>query len=172
MTATSSDMPSCVQLRLDDESATARAGALIGPHLGGGAVITLDGELGAGKTTLVRGLLRAVGVEGPVKSPTYALVEDYAISSLYFYHFDFYRFDDPAEWECAGFAEYFRADAVCLVEWPARVAGFLPVPDLALTLLHLPAPAAGRMLLARAHSRIGEECLASLSGGFAAIQSA
>lgn len=167
MVATPSEVQCTLQVRLDDESATARAGALIAPNLVGGAVITLDGELGAGKTTLVRGLLRAVGVEGPVKSPTYALVEDYPVSSLYFYHFDFYRFDDPEEWECAGFAEYFRADSVCLVEWPARVAGFLPTPDLALTLLHVSPPVTGRMLLAHAHSRLGERCLASLRAGLA-----
>ncbi len=101
-------------------------------------VITLPGELGAGKTTLVRGLLRALGWTGPVKSPTYALVEHYRVSSLYFYHFDFYRFDDPDEWETAGFAEYFRRDAVCMVEWPERVERSLPAPDLAVDARAMP----------------------------------
>jgi tRNA threonylcarbamoyladenosine biosynthesis protein TsaE len=80
---------------LADADATLAAGARLAPGLVGGMVVTLSGELGAGKTTLVRGILRCMGWTGPVKSPTYALVEHYALSSLYFYHFDFYRFGDP-----------------------------------------------------------------------------
>ena len=79
-------------------------------------IVTLDGDLGTGKTTLVRGLLRARGIAGPIKSPTYTLVEHYPISSLYFYHFDFYRFTNPYEWESAGISDYFSDDAVCIVE--------------------------------------------------------
>ncbi len=93
-------------------------------------VVALHGDLGTGKTTVVRGALRALGWTGPVKSPTYTLVEHYPFSSLYFYHFDFYRFADPSEWETAGFADCFRDDAVCLVEWPERVAGLLPPADI------------------------------------------
>ena len=88
-----------------------------------------------------RGCLRALGWSGPVKSPSYTLVEHYPLSSLYFYHFDFYRFADPSEWETAGLADCFRDDAVCLIEWPERVAGLLPPPDLALTLAHPADPA-------------------------------
>ena len=84
-------------------------------------VVTLSGDLGAGKTTLVRGCLRELGWQGPVKSPTYTLVEHYPFSSLYFYHFDFYRFADPSEWDTAGLADCFRDDSVCVVEWPERV---------------------------------------------------
>ncbi|MGA7984117.1 MAG: tRNA (adenosine(37)-N6)-threonylcarbamoyltransferase complex ATPase subunit type 1 TsaE, partial [Burkholderiales bacterium] len=103
-----------LKLNLADAAATQRCGALIAPTLVGGMVVTLHGDLGAGKTTLVRGLLRARGVTGPVKSPSYGLVEHYPLSSLYFYHIDFYRFADPAEWETAGLAECFRRDSVCL----------------------------------------------------------
>ena len=124
-------------------------------------LLTLRGELGSGKTTLVRGLLRARGVSGPVKSPTYALVEHYPVSSLYFYHFDFYRFTDPDEWESAGMSEYFRRDAVCIVEWPERVEERLPVPDLALSLSY--ASDGGRDLVAEACTVEGERCLTALA---------
>jgi len=134
--------------------------------LAGGMVITLQGELGTGKTTLVRGLLRARGVEGPIKSPTYALVEHYPVSSLYFYHFDFYRFMNPNEWDSAGMSDYFRDDAVCIVEWPERVASRLPVPDLALSLSHAAAPG-GRALVVQGFSRAGERCLSALAAGAA-----
>ena len=123
-------------------------------------VLTLGGDLGAGKTTLVRGLLRARGVTGPVKSPTYALVEHYPFSSLYFYHFDFYRFTNPNEWDSSGMSDYFRDDAVCIVEWPERVADLLPRPDLALSLSHAQR---GRDLVADAHSAPGERCIAAIA---------
>ena len=125
-------------------------------------IVTLHGELGSGKTTLVRGLLRARGIRGPVKSPTYALVEHYPVSSLYFYHFDFYRFMNADEWDSAGMSDYFRDDSVCIVEWPERVAGLLPVGDLALSLSY-PLAGEGRQLLARAHSLAGEQCLSALA---------
>ncbi len=123
--------------------------------------MTLHGELGSGKTTLVRGLLRARGVSGPVKSPTYALVEHYPLSSLYFYHFDFYRFVTPNEWDSAGMSDYFRDDAVCIVEWPERVGDLLPVPDLALSLSY--ATDGGRDLVAEAFTVAGEQCLSALA---------
>ena len=121
---------------LADAAATQTAGARLAPELRGGMVVCLSGELGAGKTTLVRGCLRGLGWAGSVKSPTYTLVEHYPFSSLYFYHFDFYRFADPSEWETAGLADCFRNDAVCVVEWPERVGSLLPPPDLALSLAH------------------------------------
>jgi tRNA threonylcarbamoyladenosine biosynthesis protein TsaE len=122
-------------------------------------VIALAGELGAGKTTLARALLRTLGVTGPIKSPTYTLVELYAISNLYLYHFDFYRFNDPEEWEAAGFREYFRDDSICLIEWPERAAGFLPPPTLALALDVIPP---GRRLRITASTPELEACLAAL----------
>ena len=126
-------------------------------------VVTLHGDLGSGKTTVVRGALRALGWTGPVKSPTYTLVEHYLFSRLYFYHFDFYRFTDPAEWETAGFAECFRDDAVCLVEWPERVAGLLPPADVDIVLAYPSSNASGRDLVLSASTEVGERCLAELA---------
>src|SRR5215468_7521416 len=122
---------STATLGLPDAASTEAAGARLASALRGAMVIGISGELGAGKTTLVRGCLRALGWNGPVKSPTYMLVEQYPLPSLYFFHFDFYRFADPSEWETAGLADAFRADSVCLVEWPERVGSRRPLPDLA-----------------------------------------
>ena len=152
---------SALKLHLPDPDATAHAGASLAQGLRGGDVVTLHGELGTGKTTLVRGLLRARGISGPVKSPTYTLVEHYPISSLYFYHFDFYRFVNPNEWDSAGMSDYFRDDAVCIVEWPERVGDLLPVPDLALSLSY--ATDGGRDLVAEAFTVAGEQCLSALA---------
>ena len=151
-------------LHLPDAQATAAAGARLAPLLQGGMIVTLSGELGTGKTTLVRGCLRALGWTGPVKSPTYTLVEHYPFSSIYFYHFDFYRFTDPSEWDTAGLADCFRDDAVCLVEWPERVAGLLPPADLALTLAHpRHADAGGRRCTLEARTEAGERCLTAMA---------
>jgi tRNA threonylcarbamoyladenosine biosynthesis protein TsaE len=139
-------------------------GARLAPALQGGMVVTLQGELGTGKTTFVRGLLRARGIRGAVKSPTYTLVEHYPISSLYFFHFDFYRFTNPNEWDSAGMSDYFRDDAVCLVEWPERVGDRLPKPDLALSLSYADEDE-GRDVVAVAHTADGERCLTALAQG-------
>jgi tRNA threonylcarbamoyladenosine biosynthesis protein TsaE len=98
------------------------------------AFIELHGELGAGKTTLVRHLLRALGVSGRIKSPTYAVVEPYELPGLAIWHFDFYRFTDPREWEDAGFRELFGGPGLKLAEWPENAAALLPVADLAVTI--------------------------------------
>ncbi len=141
---------------LPDAASTVAAGERLAPGLRGGMVVTLSGELGAGKTTLVRGMLRGLGWTGFVKSPTYALVEHYAFSSLYFYHFDFYRFGDSAEWDSSGFSEYFHAGAICVIEWPERVAAWLPLVDLALT---LESSRQGRALRLAAGTSAGSACL-------------
>jgi tRNA threonylcarbamoyladenosine biosynthesis protein TsaE len=145
---------------LPDADATMHSGAALAPALTGGMIVTLSGELGAGKTTLVRGLLQGLGWTGPVKSPTYTLVEHYPISSLYLYHFDFYRFDEPTEWEDSGFAEYFRPDALCVIEWPERVRGMLPPADVALSLRY---QGAGRELLLASGTPAGNACLAAFA---------
>jgi tRNA threonylcarbamoyladenosine biosynthesis protein TsaE len=105
------------------------------------ATLTLHGDLGAGKTTLVRHLLRALGVTGRIKSPTYAIVEPHQAppssawpQGLVVSHFDFYRFDNPREWEEAGFRELFAEPGLKLVEWPEKAASLLPKPDLSITL--------------------------------------
>ena len=151
------------RFHLADAAATESVGAALARALYGGMVVTLHGDLGAGKTTVVRGVLRALGFTGPVKSPTYTLVEHYPFSSLYFYHFDFYRFADPNEWETAGLAECFRDDAVCLVEWPERVAGLLPPTDVDIVLAHPVAGGAGRELAVSANSEAGEQCLHAIA---------
>jgi tRNA threonylcarbamoyladenosine biosynthesis protein TsaE len=148
---------------LADADATERVGAGLARALGGGMVVTLHGDLGAGKTTVVRGALRALGWTGPVKSPTYTLVEHYPFSRLYFYHFDFYRFADPSEWETAGLAEYFRDDAVCLVEWPERVEGFLPPADIDIALAHPGSGVSGRDLVLSTHTEAGERCINAIT---------
>ena len=93
------------------------------------AFIALHGDLGAGKTTFVRHLLRALGVTGRVRSPTFAVMEPYDVGGRAVSHFDFYRFDDPREWEDAGFRDIFAGPGLKLMEWPDKVAGQLPAPD-------------------------------------------
>ena len=126
-----------LHLHLSDEAATLALGATVALALeqsGAGARIYLSGDLGAGKTTLVRGMLRGLGFSGRVKSPTYTLVELYVVSRLNLYHFDFYRFGEPEEWQEAGFRDLFNETNICLVEWPEKVGGLLPLPDLKLSL--------------------------------------
>ena len=120
-----------------DEAATAAfatqlAAALTRANLN--ACIALHGDLGAGKTTFVRHLLRALGVEGRIKSPTYAVVEPYTVNAGEVWHFDFYRFSDPREWEDAGFRDIFASAGLKLCEWPQNAAGVMPTPDLELNI--------------------------------------
>jgi len=103
------------------------------PH---GGLIFLQGDLGTGKTTLVRGLLRHLGFKGTVKSPTYALVEPYHIAGRDIYHFDLYRLADPEELEYMGVRDYLSSDALCLIEWPEKAQGFLPPENLNLFIQH------------------------------------
>lgn len=122
------------------------------------AFIALHGDLGAGKTTFVRHLLRALGVPGRIKSPTYTLVEPHEALSFPVWHFDFYRFDDPREWEDAGFRDIFDQPGLKLAEWPEKAAGLLPAADLA---LHLAVDADGsRSVRIAPGSDIGRELAA------------
>ena len=148
-----------IVLTLPDEAATLALGRALASEARAGRVLYLDGDLGAGKTTLTRGLLRALGWTAAVKSPTYTLVEPYVISKLYLYHFDFYRFSRSDEWVDAGFREYFNRDSVCLVEWPEKAGGQLPAPDLGIV---MEVDGNGRRITVSADTEAGENCLARL----------
>jgi len=115
---------------LPDEAATGAFAARLAGALAPGMVIWMSGGLGVGKTTLSRGLLRALGHTGAVRSPTFTLLEPYNLPRFPVYHFDFYRFSSPDEWRDAGFDEYFGGDGACLVEWPEQALPGLSRPDL------------------------------------------
>lgn len=119
---------------LADAAATEALGAALAAVLPWGSVVFLEGELGAGKTTLMRGFLGGLGHRGPVKSPTYTLVEAYPFEAGTVYHFDLYRLSDPEELEYIGIRDFFGEQSICVVEWPERGAGVLPAADLSLRL--------------------------------------
>ena len=147
-------------VHLPDEAATRALGAELATVLVPGLSIHLSGELGSGKTTLVRGLVHGLGFTGRVRSPTYTLVEPYSSSRLTLYHFDLFRFRDPREWDEAGFRECFGGPAVCVVEWPERALDLLPPADLRITLT---APATGgRDAEISAGTEAGRRCLTAL----------
>jgi tRNA threonylcarbamoyladenosine biosynthesis protein TsaE len=148
------------QFPLPDEDTTKLLGARLALVIVPGLVIHLEGDLGAGKTTLVRAMLLALGHVGPVKSPTYSLVEFYVVSSLYCYHFDFYRFESPEEFFDAGLGEYFHGDAVCLVEWPEKAAGCAPPADICFRFADA---GNGRHVEGLAATEKGAQCLRKLS---------
>lgn len=119
---------------LTDEQSTLEFGAKLAKQLPAKGVVFLHGPLGAGKTTLVRGLIQAAGHSGSTKSPTYTIVEPYQLADRKFYHFDLYRIADPEELEYMGFRDYLDENALCLIEWPEKGGDFLPKADLVLSL--------------------------------------
>jgi tRNA threonylcarbamoyladenosine biosynthesis protein TsaE len=148
---------------LSDEAATLALGASLSRCLEPGLVFYLRGELGAGKTTLVRGVLRGLGYAGRVKSPTYALVELYEVSRLDLHHFDFYRFHDPREWIDAGFRETFNGRSVSLIEWPEKAGGLLAPADVEIA---LESSGSGRNASLQSSSPQGDRCLACLESHY------
>lgn len=147
--------------QFDDEAALVAFARQLAPHLAGGGVIHLSGDLGAGKTTLARALLTALGVTGRIKSPTYSLIESYALPSLTAHHLDLYRIADPGELEWLGLDELESGGAnLVLVEWPERGVGALPAADLHLALAHAPL---GRSLRATSASARGRSWLAEIA---------
>lgn len=144
---------------LPDEQATLEFGAKLAAAIEPGLFVALRGDLGSGKTTLARGILRGLGYQGRVKSPTYTLVEHYKVSRLDLYHFDFYRFEDPGEFLEAGFQECFDGHNVCLVEWPERAQDLLPAADLEIAFT---GEGGGRRVRVSTESELGKHCLAKL----------
>lgn len=146
-------------LHLLDEPATLALGERISRVLGNGLVVYLHGDLGVGKTTLVRGILHGMGHVGKVKSPTYTLVEPYVISGINLYHFDLYRFVDEEEWEASGFRDYFNKQTVCFVEWPEKAGQLIPLADLD---IQLTPQENGRKVVMTANTAAGKHVLEAL----------
>ncbi len=149
-----------MKLRLADEEATLAFAARFYQALPTGCLVFLRGNLGAGKTAFVRGCLRGAGYQGAVKSPTFTLVEEYCFKGRTIYHFDLYRLADPEELEWMGMRDYLRPDVVCFIEWPERGEGFLPEPDLDLSLV---IEGTGRILSVASLSTAGSKTLQALT---------
>lgn len=134
-------------------------GTQLAAHLGHCRLIYVHGALGAGKTTLVRGILRALGYAGAVKSPTFTLVEPYAFADFSLYHFDLYRLNDPEELEFLGVRDYLHGKGVCVVEWAERAQSVLPTPDLDIT---ISPTGTGRLVQITTHTEHGTASLEAL----------
>lgn len=147
--------------KLDDLAATKKLAAAIATAIVPNFVITLTGNLGAGKTTLTREIIQALGIVGSIKSPTFTLVEPYQVNELNIYHFDLYRFSDPLEWYDAGFDEYFDNKAICFIEWAEKAAGLIPTIDWEIV-IELNSEQQ-RKLNISALTDIGETCLTNLT---------
>lgn len=146
-------------IELPDEQAMVQFGGSIASLIQEQLVITLQGDLGAGKTTLSRGILQGLGHIGAVKSPTYTLVEPYQLSLGAVYHFDLYRLVDAEELEYMGFADYLAEGQLCLIEWPEQGQGFLPTADIA---VEISQSDDGRYVTLCANSAVGEQLIYQL----------
>jgi len=148
-----------ISRNLADENATNVLAQRLAAQLKPGMVIYLHGDLGAGKTTLVRGVLGALGYSGRVKSPTYTLVEPYHAAGLDLRHFDLYRLHDEQEWESAGFRDEFDGHNIFFIEWPEKARNFIPQADVEIDLEILPR---GRKAGIHANTEMGKQCLEQL----------
>ena len=149
-----------ITLKLADEQATVKLGADFARSLIAGVNVYLHGDLGAGKTTLVRGALNGLEFFGKVKSPTYTLVEPYQVKinkkMTNVYHFDLYRFMDEEEWEAAGFRDYFNSNSICLIEWPDKAWSLIPLADID---VYLELSGEGRIARLIGNTTAGKVCL-------------
>ncbi|WKD26927.1 tRNA (adenosine(37)-N6)-threonylcarbamoyltransferase complex ATPase subunit type 1 TsaE [Halomonas sp. KG2] len=148
-----------MQVQLNNEVSHVAFGEALGQALQGHGRVYLEGDLGAGKTTLTRGILRAYGYQGAVKSPTYTLVEPYELGAQRIYHLDLYRLADPEELEFIGGRDVLADDALCLIEWPSRGKGWLPAPDLRVA-LEVADP--GRLVTLTAETDLGERVISEM----------
>jgi tRNA threonylcarbamoyladenosine biosynthesis protein TsaE len=151
--------PEELSLILQDVAATEKLGSVLANVLQDGTLILLQGDLGVGKTSLVRGVLRQLGHTAAVKSPTYTLLEEYSLAGKEIIHFDLYRLSDPEELDLIGIRDYFNGKACCFVEWPDRGKGYLPPEDLVIRISHR---ASGREARLTAASDSGREIIASI----------
>ncbi len=148
-----------LERRVASPEAMEALGAALATRLRPGMVVHLHGQLGAGKTTLIRGVLHGLGYIGAVKSPTYTLVEPYRLDDGPVFHFDLYRLRDPEELEFLGMRDYLEGNGLCLIEWAERGAGFLPAPDVDVTIEQAEA---GRLVRFEPRTDIGNELLRGL----------
>ncbi|MCK9261455.1 MAG: tRNA (adenosine(37)-N6)-threonylcarbamoyltransferase complex ATPase subunit type 1 TsaE [Azoarcus sp.] len=154
------DIDTALTAHLDNENDTLELGAILATALTPGLKIWLNGNLGSGKTTLTRGMLRELGHTEKVKSPTYTLIEPYVVSRLNLYHFDFYRLNSPEEYLDAGLDEYFSGQGVCIVEWPEQAVPYLAAPDLVVL---LEPEGDGRRATLRGHTEAGRTCIEQIA---------
>ncbi|ASF15827.1 tRNA (adenosine(37)-N6)-threonylcarbamoyltransferase complex ATPase subunit type 1 TsaE [Shewanella xiamenensis] len=145
--------------QLHNEDETIAVGQKLARHIQAPLTLYLTGDLGAGKTTLSRGLIQGLGHKGAVKSPTYTLVEPYELDGVEVYHFDLYRLNDPEELEFMGIRDYFTQSSLCIVEWPDKGEGLLPDADIH---LHLKYFNQGREIHIRALTESGKTLLAAI----------
>ncbi|MES9962812.1 MAG: tRNA (adenosine(37)-N6)-threonylcarbamoyltransferase complex ATPase subunit type 1 TsaE [Candidatus Sedimenticola sp. 20ELBAFRAG] len=150
-----------MELKADSAEQQERLGGMLARACPDACIIYLEGNLGAGKTTLVRGFLRALGYKGSVKSPTYTLLEPYELENRECYHFDLYRLADPEELEYLGIRDLLQANAVLLIEWPERGAGELPPADL---WVHIHYQGRGRRLELTPETTVGRDIVLKIEG--------
>lgn len=144
---------------VSSENEMMQFGRYLADAMGGRGCVHISGELGAGKTTLCRGILRAMGHIGAVKSPTFTLVEPYQVHGALVYHFDLYRLSDPNELDYIGIEEYFGEGKLCLIEWPEKAAGYLPGHDVEIA---IDVSGEKRNIGIKANSPYGEQICARL----------